>query len=535
MTDDLQLCVDLWTRIHGLTVAQCEQVYVAAHIDRNFTADVDRKLIDAMIDAFKQANDTTTVDSVNSEFDKAVAESVKNNGARLEVNGETLTFEDGLVIEVGSTRYEAYFTIRNGRKNFYYRGNRVSKKDFFTHIATQDKALAERAAIGEFVAKYGGSEFKPGTNPHGNFVAQIHPTLANGRQDNYEVTFDDKAAAYAFIDEFKTLAGDMKFLATIKRGSFYGEEIYRHGLNGQEFFAPDVDAEALNTNWKDAQRRLDGRITVEIQGGGTCAIDKDSDIRLTKIKDGYAFVDYGEVVAVGAKVVLARYDTPAQVKEVIDEFSKTIIGNRFEFPHVEDIGKSTVELAEELTALLLKVTPCYAGFMDLTLQDGKTTAASPRTAIIEPDWHGNGRFAFVTPWNEIFARYDTASQVRTVIYRIKHAVEDKRDKFKYPTVAELSAPDYREKQWAVDFDIYHTDSDLTDAELESYTDKLREALTANGNRACVELEDSVITIYGDLGGDNDTVDKIVAEMCKRGCWVEYPEEEGDANEKARLC
>lgn len=240
----MKTCVDFWSREHGLTVEQCEKIYVAAHIDRNFTADVDRKLIDAMIDAFKQANDTTTVDSVNSEFDKAVAESVNEYSATVEINGETLTFEDGQLTEIGSTRYEAYFTIRDGRRNFYYRGNRVSKQDFFEHIATQDKALAQRAAITEFVAKYGGSEFKPGTNPQGNFVAQIHPILANGRQDNYEVTFDDKAAAHAFIDEFKTLAGDMKFLATIKRGSFYGEQIYRHGLNGQEFFAPDDEAEA---------------------------------------------------------------------------------------------------------------------------------------------------------------------------------------------------------------------------------------------------------------------------------------------------
>lgn len=59
-------------------------------------------------------------------------------------------------------------------------------------------------------------------------------------------------------------------------------------------------------------------------------------------------------------------------------------------------------------------------------------------------------------------------------------------------------------------------------------------MTVNGNRACVELEDSLITIYGDNGGDNTTVAKIVTEMCKRDCWVEYPEEEGDANEKARL-
>lgn len=239
--EDVKTCIDFWSREHGLTVEQCEKIYVAAHIDRNFTADVDRKLIDAMIDAFKRCN---AADTVKAEFDKAVAESVNEYSATVEINGETLTFEDGQLTEIGSTRYEAYFTIRDGRKIFYYRGNRVSKQDFFGHIAVEDKAIAERAAIGEFVAKYGGSEFKPGTNPHGNFVAQIHPTLANGRQDNYEAVFDDKAAAHAFIDEFKTLAGDMKFIATIKRGSFYGEQIYRHGLKGQEFFAPDDEAEA---------------------------------------------------------------------------------------------------------------------------------------------------------------------------------------------------------------------------------------------------------------------------------------------------
>lgn len=42
------------------------------------------------------------------------------------------------------------------------------------YFAVEDKAIAERAAITEFVAKYGGSEFKPGTNPLDNFVAPIY-------------------------------------------------------------------------------------------------------------------------------------------------------------------------------------------------------------------------------------------------------------------------------------------------------------------------------------------------------------------------
>jgi len=62
---------------------------------------------------------------------------------------------------------------------------------------------------------------------------------------------------HAFIAEFKKLACGMKFMATIKRGSFYGEVIYRHGLKGQEFFATDepeitdeTDEDAHNTTKK---------------------------------------------------------------------------------------------------------------------------------------------------------------------------------------------------------------------------------------------------------------------------------------------
>lgn len=99
--------------------------------------------------------------------------------------------------------------------------------------------------------------------------------------------------------------------------------------------------------------------------------------------------------------------------------------------------QSDVEIAEELTDRLLKVTPWNAGYMNLTLQNGKATIANPRTAIIEPDWHGNARFAFVTPWNEIYARYDTVAQVNSVINRIKACVDGKIDSFTYPTVSEL--------------------------------------------------------------------------------------------------
>lgn len=180
-------------------------------------------------------------DMDTTAFDAAVEESKEDDCARLDICGETLAFEDGHVTEVASLRYEAYFKISNGRKIFYYRGNRVGKQDFFAHIATEDKATVERKSIAEFVTRYGGSEILPALEMYGNFVAQIHVTLANGRTDHYAAAFDTKAAAHAFIEEFKTLAGDMKFLATIKRDNFYGEVIYRHGLNGQEYFAPEIE------------------------------------------------------------------------------------------------------------------------------------------------------------------------------------------------------------------------------------------------------------------------------------------------------
>lgn len=54
--EDVQTCVDFWGHEHGLTPAQCEQIYIAAHIDRNFDEELDRNLIDAMIVYFKRIN-----------------------------------------------------------------------------------------------------------------------------------------------------------------------------------------------------------------------------------------------------------------------------------------------------------------------------------------------------------------------------------------------------------------------------------------------------------------------------------------------
>lgn len=79
---------------------------------------------------------------------------------------------------------------------------------------------------------------------------------------------------------------------------------------------------------------------------------------------------------------------------------------------------------------------------------------------------------------------------------------------------------YWSLKWDLDFDVYHAYSKLTDAELEKYTNELREALTANDTYCCVTLEDNIISIFGDTGGDNTYAEKILLEMCNHGCWIE---------------
>lgn len=135
---------------------------------------------------------------------------------------------------------------------------------------------------------------------------------------------------------------------------------------------------------------------------------------------------------------------------------------------------------------------------------------------------------------DLYYEHETAAQIETVIEMLKAAIERGDTEFTFPTVEELNAPDYDEKKWAVDFDIYHADGDLSEEELQGYTYKLRAAMTANGNRACVKLEDCVIVIYGDDGGDNDGVEKLVAELEEHDCLQEWAENDEDENEKVRL-
>lgn len=184
--------------------------------------------------------------------------------------------------------------------------------------------------------------------------------------------------------------------------------------------------------------------------------------------------------------------------------------------------------ADELTAILQTKTCGATWHVHTRLQgDRGYRSLILNKLTVKPDWYTGKGYNFYQ--QEVLAHYDTAEQVAKVIGRIRAVATFKETEFNFPHVAELTATDYDEKLWAVDFDIYHEDSDLTEEELRDYTDRLSDAMTANGNRAHVELETCLISVYGDDGGENLTVGKIVTEMCKRGCWVEYPDhDEEDA-------
>lgn len=74
---------------------------------------------------------------------------------------------------------------------------------------------------------------------------------------------------------------------------------------------------------------------------------------------------------------------------------------------------------------------------------------------------------------------------------------------------------------AIDLDIYVGSSffpvtDWSDDQLEDYASRLRDALTANGNTAVVDLEESNISIFADANGDNDRFFALIDEGYAHG-------------------
>lgn len=68
--------------------------------------------------------------------------------------------------------------------------------------------------------------------------------------------------------------------------------------------------------------------------------------------------------------------------------------------------------------------------------------------------------------------------------------------------------------------VFYPVTDWTDDQLEDYVSRLRNALTANGNWARVDLEESNIVVITDVGGDNKTFLSLIYEAYAHGCRVE---------------
>lgn len=68
--------------------------------------------------------------------------------------------------------------------------------------------------------------------------------------------------------------------------------------------------------------------------------------------------------------------------------------------------------------------------------------------------------------------------------------------------------------------VYVADSDLTPAEVDAYAEKIRKALTEGGNICCVDVQDNLISIDGNKGGNMRQFLELVDELYTRGCFLE---------------
>jgi len=142
----------------------------------------------------------------------------------------------------------------------------------------------------------------------------------------------------------------------------------------------------------------------------------------------------------------------------------------------------------------------------------------------EPDYQIASRISFYTTHV-----MDGAKHLRKMSEWYEHRLEIEERKLAKlrAFLKDAAAPDYYSQTWAVDFDIYHADSDLTDRELADFANKLREALTADDNTGVVSYEACYITVYGNAGGDNKRLAELLKEMYEHGCWCEVRDEETD--------
>ena len=81
--------------------------------------------------------------------------------------------------------------------------------------------------------------------------------------------------------------------------------------------------------------------------------------------------------------------------------------------------------------------------------------------------------------------------------------------------------------------VHFVGSALTAKEVEAYATKIRKSLAVGGNPCDVQVEDGLIVISSNIGGNMCRFLALVYEMCARGCWVEsdkYTDKAGNAEQ-----
>ena len=275
---------------------------------------------DELIDAPEQVTETADVAEMQAKFDEAVYDSRDDDYAALTINGETILFADGKLSKIVAPNLDAEITFSNGRKIFRYRGTVQTKSEFFKRLDERADLEAQITAVENFMHAHGGHEIEADNSLRAPFVAQIHPVIKSGehrRQLGFAghfVTFTD---AKKFVDDFKAFAGEMTFAATIKRGSFLGEECYNRGFTGKETVTVDTseidgcDAEVFSF-LPEIGELNDTRTDIEKEFDEFDAEDTDRNDRFNR----------GERYAEKLTAKLRKFDATAEVTYDINEYDE---------------------------------------------------------------------------------------------------------------------------------------------------------------------------------------------------------------------
>ena len=118
------------------------------------------------------------------------------------------------------------------------------------------------------------------------------------------------------------------------------------------------------------------------------------------------------------------------------------------------------------------------------------------------------------------ARYRKIESVNNAVDKFAIAIANHDEEFTFPAeVADTHAETESEEDfetYPIDIAIYFGDSKLTEIEIEEYAIQFRLAIGEDGNFGKAGIVESYLSVYGDTGGDNKTIWKLIGDLCWRG-------------------